>query len=209
MLRWTLTAVMMLTAPAVAFGQEMNCETFLSNFARFNEKKEQFSSMPAMEITMGMIVGMKLGHQIARGERPDGNAGTEFVSTVAQSCMLNASKLVIDLAAEKLGGTQSAKLAKGKPTDEIGLTDLKLDIGKMRNRRVVVQGTISIIGDMAMLGNGGFDMTPVPIQLEKLPRDQRKALLEDCTTQCQVTVTGKVGQVLFQDGVIAESLTID
>lgn len=92
---------------------------------------------------------------------------------------------------------------------ETALTDLKLDIKNMDGQRVAVRGKLIIVGDIAMLSDPKevMDMTSVSVNLDGLPRDQRKQLLTKCGSGCKLKVTGTVGAVLFQPGIIAEDVS--
>jgi hypothetical protein len=103
------------------------------------------------------------------------------------------------------------KMVSSSSGGTISLNDLKLDIAQMTGKPVSVRGNLSIVGDLAMLGTEGelFDSTPVNVDLKKLPREQRKAILEDCSKGCTANITGKVGKLVFGLGIVAQSVTID
>lgn len=91
---------------------------------------------------------------------------------------------------------------------EVDVVDLKLDIDSMLGQDVTVEGNVTIMGDMASISDPlvPFDMSPVMLSIEELSRDDRKFLLTQCAPTCKVKVTGTIGMVLFQPGVIASKL---
>ncbi|QFU16568.1 hypothetical protein [Microvirga thermotolerans] len=88
------------------------------------------------------------------------------------------------------------------------LTDLKVDREKMKGRSVEVAGRLQLVGEMLMLGSGDFDANPLFVEFKEVPRDQRRRVVEDCNLGCRATVRGKIGSVMFQTGVIAETIVL-
>ena len=87
----------------------------------------------------------------------------------------------------------------------ISLTDLKLDYDSLRGQGVEVSGTLMLSGEMALLTSGAMDASPLLVDLKAVPRDQRRALLERCTTPgCAVTMRGKVDRVMKQRAIVAD-----
>jgi len=60
------------------------------------------------------------------------------------------------------------------------LIDLKTDIKSLSGKRVTVIGSLQMLGEMAMLKSEPFDMTPIMVSVEKLPREDRKQALRAC-----------------------------
>lgn len=61
--------------------------------------------------------------------------------------------------------------------------------------------------DMFMLKKSMTDMSPIIVDITKLPRDQRREIISQCgdiMSGCRVTVHGTVGKVSFQKGLFAE-----
>ena len=60
-----------------------------------------------------------------------------------------------------------------------------------------------------MLKKSMMDMSPMIVDVTKLPRDQRKQIISQCSdimSGCSVTVHGTVGKVNYRNGLIAERL---
>jgi hypothetical protein len=81
---------------------------------------------------------------------------------------------------------------------QISLTDLKLDISKLKGSSVEVTGVLQTMGELSMISDGVFDMNKVWLETKKLSRESRKFILENCDSGCNVRVRGKVAQVMFQ-----------
>jgi hypothetical protein len=89
------------------------------------------------------------------------------------------------------------------------LEDFKLDKENLKNSKVEIAGELHQMGELATLGSGLIDMSPVFIDIKTLPRDQRKAILGRCNPGCQAIVRGRVDVVFFtQTGLIAEYVHI-
>lgn len=90
------------------------------------------------------------------------------------------------------GAARPAKAEARSDYHEIDLADLKVDKASMIGQRVKVRGQIQVMGDIALLKSDAMDMTPLFFDYRKLPREQRKALLNNCTMPCDATVSGTV-----------------
>ncbi|MBN9052346.1 MAG: hypothetical protein J0H80_00890 [Rhizobiales bacterium] len=198
-------AALPLVCPVSAAAQSIPCAEFNKNVQTLDGKWEQASDASGMGLSMGFLLGYFVAK---RGERLEDFQEKEFsiyLQDVVNRCTSNPTKHVMMVAMEAAVPAPSEQ----KNTAEIDLIDLKLDIGKMSGREVVVHGTISVLGDLAMLGDGGFDTTPVPVDIGKLSRDDRKKVLQSCNMQCGVTITGKIGPFMMQKGIIARSIELD
>lgn len=84
----------------------------------------------------------------------------------------------------------------GEPTyKNIGLPDLKADIGTLVGKKVETTGKLQTVGnlDMVFLKTDEFDMAPVMVNANGLPRDDRKKLLNGCQmVLCVATIGGIV-----------------
>lgn len=91
----------------------------------------------------------------------------------------------------------------------VSLTDLKLDYDSLRGQGVEVSGNLILSGEMALLGSGATDTSPFLVDLKAVPRDQRRALLEQCTVPgCAVTMRGKVDRMMEQRAIVADGAAI-
>ncbi|UWU12801.1 hypothetical protein N2599_11500 [Rhizobium sullae] len=88
----------------------------------------------------------------------------------------------------------------------MSLTDVKLDAKQMQGKKVEVSGVLITMGDMAMLGDSPFSTNRLFVDNKKLSREERKYILENCEGGCSITVRGKVGSVMLNDGIIADAI---
>jgi hypothetical protein len=199
-------AALPLVCPVSAVAQSLPCAEFNKNVQTLDGKWEKASDASGMGLSMGFLLGYFVAK---RGEHLEEFQEKEFsiyLRDVMNRCTSNPTKHVMMVAME---AEVPAPSGQKKNKAEIDLIDLKLDIGKMSGKEVVVHGTISVLGDLAMLGDGGFDTTPVPVDIGKLSRADRKKILESCNMQCGVTITGKIGPFMMQKGIIARSIELD
>lgn len=206
-LRNTAITTWLLFLPFTASAQSIPCGEFNANMQKVNYDWSNVSSIPGMDLNLGFVMG---GYFAAAGlplEKFDESGFVDFLKELSIACSATPKKHVmpvtLDLIKKRKTGTAQAD------DDEIDLIDLKLDIGKMSGKSITVRGTITVMGPMAMLGDGGFDSTPIPVEIGKLSREDRKALLENCEMQCTLTLKGKVGSVMMQSGIIANSVQLD
>ena len=89
----------------------------------------------------------------------------------------------------------------------VDIDDLKLDIKTMKGQLIRVSGVLQVFGGMAMLKDKPFDMSPIMINTSDLPRNDRKRILESCSTLCKTTLTARVDTSAFgEPGLEAVSL---
>jgi hypothetical protein len=86
----------------------------------------------------------------------------------------------------------------------MSLEDLKLDILTSRGRFVEVAGVLRASSGALSLGVDAADERPLPIDVEALPRQDRRALLDECTEGCNAIVQGRVNPVRFTTGIVAD-----
>jgi hypothetical protein len=89
----------------------------------------------------------------------------------------------------------------------LDMDDLRLDMASLDGKKVRVRGVGHYMMDMFMLKKSMTDMSPMIVDITKLPRDQRREIMNQCSdlmSGCRVTVHGTVGKVSFQKGLFAE-----
>jgi len=75
----------------------------------------------------------------------------------------------------------------------MSLIDLKTDIKSLTGKKVTVPGYIQMVGEMAFIKGELVDMTPITINIEQLPREDRKRAIQGCiSTLCGATISGTV-----------------
>lgn len=94
----------------------------------------------------------------------------------------------------------------GTAYKDMDLLDLKADIKSLGGKKVRVAGSLQMMGELAMLRSDPMDMTPVMVNIEKLPREDRKQALKGCLTYCGVQISGRVANGPLGQEVIAENV---
>jgi hypothetical protein len=112
-----------------------------------------------------------------------------------RSFLLGAA-VVISIAAAQAGISMYKTVA---------LDDLKVGKAQMLGRPISVHSTVQVMGEIAVMKSGPTDMTPVLVDISRLPPDTRKRLLTDCAGGCSMWLNGRVGSVMTQPGLIADT----
>ncbi len=101
-------------------------------------------------------------------------------------------KLGADMAAAAEGGAVPPR-ARAAKYQKVDLLDLKVDMKQLSGKKVAVEGVVLMLGEMMYLGTEPGDASSVSVNVEKLPREDRKRLRKDCADACgRVQVNGTV-----------------
>lgn len=105
-------------------------------------------------------------------------------------------------------GDAAKSKASGANYKKVDLLDLKVDMKDMANKKVAVSGVLGMVGDLAYLGTEEADMSSVSVNIEKLPREDRKRILKDCAGYCDdVQINGTIRKdVLDNYEIVAEQI---
>ena len=167
----------------------------------------------------GWALGYISGYNAAQSsELTKGMKTDEIVRRVAEVCRAEPD-LDFDDALQKFLDSVRTKAPEparpavrggggGPDFRNLSITDLKLDIAGMAGQRVSVRAKLMLMGGLAMLSDPrqSFDTNPVFADPESLSRDDRQYILTRCSTGCEITVRGVVGEVMLQPGVRMLSL---
>ncbi|OQB44651.1 MAG: Bacterial SH3 domain protein [bacterium ADurb.Bin157] len=113
------------------------------------------------------------------------------------------------------GGFWEEKLVKFIVSDDLesssdyismDIDDLKLDIASLSGKKVKVAALGQYFGQMFLLKKDMMDMSPIFVEIKNIPREQMKYIIQNCNTGAEVIVSGIVGEVSFQQGIIAEKV---
>lgn len=121
-------------------------------------------------------------------------------------CLVNSPMLE---QAMKENSTEKRPSLPGASAPLLDMDDLRLDMASLDGKKVRVLGVGHYMMDMFMLRKSMTDMNPMIVDITKLPRDQRRDILNQCSdlmSGCPVTVHGTVGKVRFQKGLLAERI---
>ena len=87
------------------------------------------------------------------------------------------------------------------------LSELKLDIKKLKARRVETVGLVQRSGELVLLKSSAADQNPISVSTDRLLAEDIKKL-KDCARMCRARVAGQVVPLPGGMGVIAETLVI-
>lgn len=103
-----------------------------------------------------------------------------------------------------------AKQPANSKYQEVDLLDLKLDMASFNRKKVSVVGSLSIIGEIALLGTSRNDNSTVGVDISKLSRENRKLLLTSCNSRCDgIRIDGIVRMREGSGDIVAEQISIN
>lgn len=108
---------------------------------------------------------------------------------------------------DDLAGPSPAAAAPAGEYQRIDINDLKVDRNQMRGKKIETLGRVSTMGEMVVLSAGQMDTSPIFVDATRVPRDQRRKLVEQCNLGCRAMIRGTIGTVMMQAGVLAESIS--
>jgi hypothetical protein len=85
--------------------------------------------------------------------------------------------------------------------ETIGITDFLLDAKELSGKKVVVEGVLQAFAGMTFLKKDLVGADFATVQVDNLPRTQRKAILEKCDQGCNATVDG-IARVEYSQKII-------
>lgn len=87
---------------------------------------------------------------------------------------------------------------------DISLDDLKLDKERLIGKKIRVSGLYQLMGDESLLAGDPGDMSPLWLDVHKVPREERKAMLDCPDRQCTFEIEGTVRRGLFGVMIVAD-----
>jgi hypothetical protein len=111
--------------------------------------------------------------------------------------------LAIAAAAVALAG-----VARSDDYQKIDVLDIKLDGEKLADRKIEVTAWMNEISDHWLMQASRHGNSSVYVDIQFLPRAERKELLEYCQQRCPVIVRGTVSVVEGRWGITAESIVV-
>lgn len=119
-------------------------------------------------------------------------------------CLVNSPTL--EKAMKEKGDNKSAP-SSSSSAQLLDIDDLRLDMASLEGKKVRVKGFGHHMMDVFMLKKSKMDMSPMIVDVTKLPRDQRKQIISQCSdimSGCAVTIHGTVEKVNYRNGLVAE-----
>jgi len=137
-------------------------------------------------------------------------AGAQETKAVAQCRSITVEAERLSCYDKVVDGEGRTPPVKGQRSyGIIRLTDLKLYQADMSGSLVQASGLLKLAGRYGLLGSDYEDPHPLAVDLETVPREQRRKVLERCTDNgCIVTVRGTVGQILSMPGIAADTIDV-
>lgn len=117
-----------------------------------------------------------------------------------------AARIAIFLAGSLLAAPFPV-LAEPRRVDFI---DLATDIASMGGIEVDVSAVAMPFSGLLILQRAPHEVAvQIYTNIDAIPREQRRKIMDRCGTPCRVTIVGKIGTIeLFGQGVIATSVSI-
>jgi hypothetical protein len=119
-------------------------------------------------------------------------------------CIINSPAMEKALTEKNADKRPTPPASSAPPLD---MDDLRLDMASLDGKKIRVRGVGHYVMDMFMLKKSMTDMSPIIVDITKLPRDQRREIMNQCSdlmSGCRVTVHGTVGKVRYQKELVAE-----
>lgn len=92
------------------------------------------------------------------------------------------------------------------PVKKMSFNDLYLDYSNLVGQKVKVNGHFLPYGDLGALSESALSATTLYVNVSGLSRENRKLLLDNCSSGCNVEIEGVVGSVQFLKGITATGL---
>ncbi len=207
-----IACVLMIAAsPAVAAGK-YRCKDFAADYKATPERETvDTRSNPSMAMAAGFLMGSYYARTGDDFLSKDTKGLGTFEKQVVEECAKNPGErvpvVVLKLAEGLLPASTGSSSKSTGEYNALSLTDFRLDADDLIGKKIEVSGILQTMGDMSMLGEELFTMNKVFVDTKKLPRDSRRFIIEKCEQGCQITVRGKAGKVLMNNGIIAEAIT--
>jgi hypothetical protein len=93
----------------------------------------------------------------------------------------------------------------------VGLDEFRVDHASYASQRVVVQAQGFYVMGNLFLKKSATDMSPVPVDLSSVNREQRLDVISNCADArkpCDLRVIGFAGQVAYQPGLLAKAVLL-
>jgi hypothetical protein len=158
-----------------------------------------FTGYPEMKTMVLLCVAITSATAVMAGDAED---------AIAKCATLKDAKARV-ACYDKIG--TGVKGASGKDAYvSMSLSDLKTDIKSLRGKKIAVEASVQTMGEMHMLKDGPMDMAAVFAEMDKLPRQDRKKLVDGCQfILCSGVFYGTVKLLPLGMGLDVERITWD
>jgi hypothetical protein len=86
------------------------------------------------------------------------------------------------------------------------IDDLKLDLDSLLGQKVKVAALGQYFSNSLIIKRDMMDTNPMFVEVKNIPREQMKYLIQNCNTGAEIIVSGTVGEVSFQKGIVADKI---
>lgn len=199
------------TAGEAEAAEKYRCKDFVATYKAMPEAE---TINPRSDPNLAMSAGLVMGAYYAKtGDdflAQDTSGLGKFERSVIDACSRSPNErvpVIVFKLAEKLNPLSKLSSQSSDDYTPVSVTDLRLDAESLGGKRVEISGVLQMMGDLAMLGEERFSMNKIFVETKNLPRNDRKFIIQNCESGCQVTIRGKAGNVMMNVGLVAEEIT--
>ena len=132
---------------------------------------------------------------------PEAITTQEVMKSNYEYCqLLVTAKDALAQSAAAQSANQNTKVAN------MSFNDLYVDYNNLVGQKVQVKGHFLPYGDLGALSENATSATTLYVDVSQLSRENRKLLLDNCSSGCNIEVEGVVGSVQFLKGITVTNL---
>lgn len=98
------------------------------------------------------------------------------------------------------------------PYQTVNFNELAVSISQADGKKIRTEGVVTTILGNTLLKSDSGGSSPLAVDISRINRKQQIEIMDRCSRNiisgCVATVTGKVGTVAFQRGIVADSVTL-
>ena len=134
------------------------------------------------------------------------NACATYTEQLKSLCQ-RATAEALRRMASRLDESGRANMAQAAP-QEISIIEFRVGGKSLLGQRVVINGTVTMVGAMVMLQSSASDLNPIFLKIDEIPQSDRRLLFTKCQPSCRSRITGTVTDVMAQVGIDAERFEV-
>lgn len=223
----TLVAVLMILAlvgGVLACMSNGNAEIVEASIEEPKSKTDSLIVVVALAglILMGILYASKPNEQITDAPIditiPDDTKLTHEPPIVDSPAVAEAAEAALDTGLQNGTGISTEAPSSGSTTEtalpaatvnevkNLTFNDLYVDYNNLVGQTVKVNGHFLPYGDLGSLSESAISTTSLYVNVSGLSRENRKLLLDNCASGCNVELEGVVGSVQFLKGITVTAL---
>jgi hypothetical protein len=110
---------------------------------------------------------------------------------------------------DRLVPLETAAQTNDTGTVSMSVIDYMTDYKVLKGKAVSVAGFAIIMGEMGFLYPERGQLSGIMVEINKLGREDRRSLLTNCGTGCDITITGKAADQFGNAAISATSVSFD